>query len=179
MTLNNMLYMFSTPARPQHIPHNINNPMFASYIAFPIGHRSLIRLLVGRYALGQVPSTLIEPQNGLRETLTSLPKHDVKSHHYLDLHAEKKLGMIFASHGFNCFTSSNIFFRPSLCQRAVIKPWTCHVRFLSRVGSYNNATEKTMKFHILPPRTSHSTNLFFSGTFYGHQCLLHTPTEFW
>ena len=29
-----------------------------SYIAFPIGHRLLIRLFVGRYALGQVPSII-------------------------------------------------------------------------------------------------------------------------
>ena len=54
-----MLHIFTTPARPQHIPCNSNNHMFASYIAFPIGHRSLIRLFVGRYALGQVPSSYI------------------------------------------------------------------------------------------------------------------------
>ena len=57
VTLSNMLHILTTPARPQHIPCNSNNNMFASYTAFPIGHRSLIRLFVGRYALGQVPST--------------------------------------------------------------------------------------------------------------------------
>ena len=36
------------PARPQHIPCYNTNHTFASYIAFPIGHRLLIRLFVGR-----------------------------------------------------------------------------------------------------------------------------------
>ena len=53
---NKLLHHRTTPARPQHIPCNNNNHMFASYIAFPIGHRSLIRLFVGRYALGKVPN---------------------------------------------------------------------------------------------------------------------------
>ena len=63
-----MLHIFTTPARPQHIPCNSNNHMFASYIAFPIGHRSLIRLFVGRYALGQVPSTTPQPMTLVTQT---------------------------------------------------------------------------------------------------------------
>ena len=54
--MNNIFHIRNIPVRTQHIPCNNNNHMFASYIAFPIGHGLLIRLFVGRYALGQVPN---------------------------------------------------------------------------------------------------------------------------
>ena len=51
------------PLLQGRIPCNSNNHMFASCIAFPIGHRSLIRLFVGRCALGQVPTITHKTQH--------------------------------------------------------------------------------------------------------------------
>ena len=51
-------FTVQTPARPQHIPCNNNNHMLASYMAFLIGHRFLIRLFVGRYAFAKEPSSI-------------------------------------------------------------------------------------------------------------------------
>ena len=52
--------MKANPARPQQILYSIPIIWCLLYKTFPIGHRLLIRLFVGRYALGHVPSTLPE-----------------------------------------------------------------------------------------------------------------------
>ena len=62
MTWTNTRHICTIPERPQRSPCSSNNHMFASDIVFPIGQRSLIRLFVGRYALGQVPSSRAQEQ---------------------------------------------------------------------------------------------------------------------
>ena len=54
---NRLFHTKANPARPQQILYSIPIIWCFLYKAFPIGHRLLIRLFVGRYALGHVPST--------------------------------------------------------------------------------------------------------------------------
>ena len=56
---NRLLHMKANPARPKQILYSLPIIRCPLYKTFPIGHRLLIRLFVGRYALGHVPSNSV------------------------------------------------------------------------------------------------------------------------
>ena len=60
--------MKANPARPQQILYSIPIIWCLLYKTFPIGHRLLIRLFVGRYALGHVPSSNRHPHTTKHST---------------------------------------------------------------------------------------------------------------
>ena len=107
--------MKANPARPQQILYSIPIIWRLLYKTFPIGHRLLIRLFVGRYALGRVPSSWLE--NGPEMKMYFLLKIGIFQPAMLVYQRVVKLGSF-----------------PQVGGKHIIFSWKDHLAFLLRIN---------------------------------------------